>query len=207
MGAADEGAEQGGCGYPDLRLDLIGGGPIGHDVLVRGMVHDPLHSEGIGWIPPQGERQADKEATLEGKGRCLDIPPSGGRNSGGGTAGGGDLRLPKKEHSCTVYCNQAHYGTVSGARMEARFKGEQWVVESGWIVCEGDVDDSSLGRTDGGEGGDGRYGDGNRLSRWKDNVAQVTLGTEPNFPLVYSMVLEHHHPIMSYIMDPGGQLE
>ena len=35
LGTADEGAEQGGCGCPDLGPDLLGDGPVGHDVRVR----------------------------------------------------------------------------------------------------------------------------------------------------------------------------
>ena len=53
------------------------------------------------------------------------------------------------------------------------------------------------------EGGGGyRY----RLSRLEDNVAHVTLGTDPNAPLAYSMGLEIHHPIMSMLRDPGVRL-
>ena len=177
VGAADEGAVQGGCGYPDLGIDLFGGGPVGHAVLVRYMVHDPLHWEGVGWIPPHWERQTEKESTLAGKVICLDLPPSGGRNAGGGNAGGGDLRLPTKEHSCTVYCDEAHYGPVSGGRSDNGFKGDQGVAEAGYIVCGGDVEGGLVGGIDGGEGGDGRYGDGYRLSWWKYNAEQVTLGT------------------------------
>ena len=41
----------------------------------------------------------------------------------------------------------------------------------------------------------------------EDNVANVTLGTEPNSPLAFALGLEYHHPIMSTLGDPGGRLE
>ena len=45
------------------------------------------------------------------------------------------------------------------------------------------------------------------MSWWDDNVANLTLGTEPNVPLAYAPGLEHHHPIMITLGDPGGRLE
>ena len=50
------------------------------------------------------------------------------------------------------------------------------------------------------------YGEGGRLSRWEDNVANITLGTETNAPLAYATGLEHHHPIISMLGELGGQL-
>ena len=44
MGAADKSAEHGGCGCMDLGIDLLGGGIVGHVVLVD----DSLHWEGVG---------------------------------------------------------------------------------------------------------------------------------------------------------------
>ena len=41
---------------------------------------------------------------------------------------------------------------------------------------------------------------------WYDNVENITLGKKPNVPLVYAPVLEHQHPIMSTLGDPGGQI-
>ena len=41
---------------------------------------------------------------------------------------------------------------------------------------------------------------------WYDNVENITLGKKPNVPLVYDPVLEHQHPIMSTLGDPGGQI-
>ena len=58
------------------------------------------------------------------------------------------------------------------------------------------------------EGGtDGQDRDGDVLSWWEDNVENITLRTEHNAPLAYDLVLEHHHPIMSTLGDPRGQLE
>ena len=39
----------------DLGIDLLGGGIVGHVVLVD----DSLHWEGVGWLPSQGSPQAD----------------------------------------------------------------------------------------------------------------------------------------------------
>ena len=56
--------------------------------------------------------------------------------------------------------------------------------------------------------GGGRYINGDRsLIRWGDTVANVILRMEPNSPLVYDMVLELHHPIMSMLGGNGGQLD
>ena len=137
----------------------------------------------------------------------MDIPPSVGHDGRGGTVGGGDLRLPPPEHSHTVYCDQDHYGPVSGGGAENGVVGLQAVVGAGRNVCGGDSDGVSGGRTDGGGEGDVWDGDGKRLSRWEDYLANLTLGTEPNAPLVYALVLEHHNQIMSMLGDPGGRLE
>ena len=72
-----------------------------------------------------------------------------------------------------------------------------------WRVCRQRIERRKLRRG----GVDGRGRDGDRLSWWEDNVANLTLGTEPNAPLAYALVLEHHHPILSEIGDPGGRLE
>ena len=65
------------------------------------------------------------------------------------------------------------------------------------------------GGTDrGGEGGGrDRDRDRDRLSWWEDNVANVTLGTETNATLDYAPGLEHHHPNMSMLGEPGGLLK
>ena len=52
--ADNKGVDQGGCGWTDLRTDLLGGGPAGHTVWVRDVGHDPPHWEGFGRIPSQG---------------------------------------------------------------------------------------------------------------------------------------------------------
>ena len=71
------------------------------------------------------------------------------------------------------------------------------------------MNSGSGGGTDVEGGGDGRdgYGDGYGLSWWEDNIANVTLGTEPNDTISYAPGLEHHHPNMSTLGDPGGRLE
>ena len=59
---ADKGAEQGGCGYPDLRPYLLGSVTVGHVVEVGDFGDDPPKWKGVGRIPPQGVPQADREA-------------------------------------------------------------------------------------------------------------------------------------------------
>ena len=138
----------------------------------------------------------------------MGLPPAGGRNGVGGIVGGGDPCLPPPEQSCTDYCNQVYSVSVSGGGEEARVKGDQAVARAGRIGCRGDVNNGSGGRTDVEGGGDGRdgdgYGYGYGLSWWDDNIANVTLGTEPNAPLDYDTGLEHHHPNISTRGEPGG---
>ena len=92
------------------------------------MGDNTTHQEGVGRIPPQGGPQFDKDATSEREGRCVGMPPTGGRDVRVRTAGSGYLRLPPPEHGHIVYCNQAHYGSVSGGGAETGAKGVQAVV-------------------------------------------------------------------------------
>ena len=128
------------------------------------MVGYPLYWEVFGQIPPQGGPQDDRETTLEIEGHSEGIPPAGGHDGGGGTAGGRDLRLPLTEHGFTVYCEHAHYEPVSGEGAEAVAKGFQAVMDTGRDGCEGDVDYGSGGRKDKGRGGYVRDRDKDRLS-------------------------------------------
>ena len=95
---------------------------------------------------------------------------------------------------------------MSGSGAEAGVGGGQAVVGSGRSGFGGDVDGGSGGGTGGGWGGYLRDGDRDELNRWEDDVAHITLGTEPNAPLAYAPVLELRHPIMSMLGDPGGWL-
>ena len=82
---------------------------------------------------------------------------------GGGIKRGGDLRLPPTEHSCTVHCNQAHDGPVSGDRAEAGVKGGQVVVGAERLKLGGDVGSVLGGKTNKeGEVHIDEYGDGDR---------------------------------------------
>ena len=85
-------------------------------------------------------------------------------------------------------------------------KGDQSVVGSVRIGCGGDANGGLVCRMDGEGVGDGRDGDRDVLSLWEDNVANVTLGTDPNSPFAYAPGLEHHHPNTSSLGDPGGRL-
>ena len=77
-------------------------------------------------------------------------PPTGGCDGGGGFTGGGDLRLPPPEHSCTVYCDNADYGPMSGGKVEAKAKGGNKMVGTGGFGFGGDADGVPGGRIDGG---------------------------------------------------------
>ena len=150
VGAADEGAEQGRCVCPDLVPDLLGGGPVGHAVQVGDVYHDSPNWEGLGQIPQQGGLQDEGGGNSVRKGEHTGIPPAGGRDDRYGTAGGRYLRIPPPEHSCTVYCDQDHYGPVSNGGAEAGVKGNQTVVGAGRIGCGGYVYGGLGGGTDGG---------------------------------------------------------
>ena len=67
------------------------------------------------------------------------------------------------------------------------------------------MNSGSGGGTEVEEGGDGQYGNGGGygLSRWEDNIANLSLETEPNDTLAYALVLEHHHPNMSTLGETG----
>ena len=136
----------------------------------------------------------------------MGLPPAGGCDGRGRISVVGHLRLPSPEHSCKFYRNQAYYGPVSGGRAKTGIKGDQAVVGSEWIGCGGDTDGGLGGGTNGGGGGDEQDRDSDRLSRWEDNVSHITLGTDTNSPLTYALGLEHHHPIMINLRDPGGRL-
>ena len=94
----------------------------------------------------------------------MGVSLSGGRGGRGGIIGGGDLRLPPTEHSCTVHYNQAHYVPVFGGSAEAGVKGGQVVVGAGRLRLGDDVSGVS-----GGETGRGRVGVRNE-DRYKDRV-------------------------------------
>ena len=81
----------------------------------------------------------------------------------GGIEGGEDLRLPPPEKD-TVYCDQDHYGPVSGSREEARVKGGQSVAGAGRTGFGRDADSGSGGGTDRGGGRQDEDGDG--LNQW-----------------------------------------
>ena len=148
------------------------------------------HWEGFNQIPEQGVPQADGMEICEREGRYVGVSPSGGINGEGGITGGGYLRLPPPEKSCTVHCNQSYYGTVSGGREASGVTGDQEVVGAGRIVPGRDVDSGSGGGTGGGRGGYGKYikGDGQIIS-WEDTVANLVSGMETNYPITYGMVL------------------
>ena len=105
MGAAGSSTEQGGRGRLDIRAYLLGGGTIGPAIRVIDLGPYPAYAEGAGQIPTQGFLLTYGEATVEGTGRRLGIPPSGGSYGRGGVTGGGDLHISPPEHHGTIYCN------------------------------------------------------------------------------------------------------
>ena len=137
----------------------------------------------------------------------MGLNTAGGLYSGGRIAGSGGLCLPQTERSRIVYCNQAHYGPVYGARGEDRVKGDQSVVRTGWTQFRGNADGGSGGGTY--EGGvweiRDRYGEG--LNKWEDNVAHVPLEADHNSLLAYDMGLELHHPIIRNLGGPSGRID
>ena len=98
---------------------------------------------------------------------------------------------------------------MSGSKAEAGVKGDQAVVGAGRTGFGGDSYGGSGGGIDGGGGGDRRDGDGYEegVNMWEDNVANVTLGVEPNAPLAYALLLELHHPIVSTLGKHLGRLD
>ena len=106
-----------------------------------------------------------------------------------------------------IFCNQAHYGSMSGSEAEARVKGGHAVVHAGRNGFGGDSKIGLGGGMDGGVGGDGYDRDLDGLSQREDNLANAILGTEPNSTLEYDTGLELHHPIMSMLGELGGRLE
>ena len=78
----------------------------------------------------------------------MGVPPSDRDNGRGGSAGGGELHCPKPEQSCTVHCNQDHYGPVSGVKATPRDNGVKAVVIAGELWSRVDMV--------GGMGGKGR---------------------------------------------------
>ena len=81
----------------------------------------------------------------------------------GGIEGGEDLRLTPPEKD-TVYCDQDHYGHVSGSGAEARAKGGQSVAGAGRTGFGGEVDIGSGGGTE--RGGEGQDKNGDGLNQW-----------------------------------------
>ena len=202
MGASKEGVKQGGYGCPELCQYILCSGPVRHVVRVRDVGDNPLYWEGVGRIPPKGRPQTEEEETSTREGRCVDIPHNGGSGGRGGTAGSAYLSLPPPEHSHIVHCDQTYYGHVSGGGADTTAMGVKKVVGIGLCGCVGDAD-ARGGTVRGGERRTGQIRD--RLSWWEYHVSN--LGTEPNDHLVYALGLEHHHPIISTLGDPGRQLE
>ena len=112
------------------------------------MGDDLNHRGGVGRIPPQVFPQDTRVSVSAREGCCGVIPLPGEHDGGGGTEGGGDLRLPPPEHSHTVHYDQAHYRPVSGDKTKNGATCIQEDVETGRVGCGGDEDGGSGGRTD-----------------------------------------------------------
>ena len=70
----------------------------------------------------------------------MGVSPTGCCDGRGGINGGGDLSIFPPEHSCTVYCDQAHYGPVSSREAYKEVKGGHAVVGAGYIRLGGDTE-------------------------------------------------------------------
>ena len=68
------------------------------------------------------------------KGWWVSVSHTSRIDGGSEVAGGRYLRLPPPEHSCTVHCDQAHYGPVSGGGEASGVTGGQAVVVTLHIV-------------------------------------------------------------------------
>ena len=75
--------------------DILGGGTVGIVLRVGDVGDDLTHREGVGRISTQGGAQYNGVSTSAREGCCLGIPPAVGRDGGGGTEVGRDLRLPQ----------------------------------------------------------------------------------------------------------------
>ena len=147
--------------------DIFFGGTIGPAIRVRDMGPETAYAEGVWRIPPYGGLQADGTETAEGTGQRLGLTPYEVCDDRGEFSGGGELRLPLPEHRGAIYCEYAHYGTVSGGEAEARAKSENAVVRTGGSGFGGDSDGGLGGRAGGWGGEDGRDGNCNgQLIKW-----------------------------------------
>ena len=87
-----------------------------------------------------------------------------------------------------------------GSRMPKRWWEQDGLdVEVMWMA------DQEAEWTDGG-GGDGRDRYGYILSWWGNNLANLILGTETNYPLAYATGLKHHQPNMRSLGEHRGRL-
>ena len=78
-----------------------------------------------------------------------------------------------------IYCDRDGYCPEPGGGVETGAKGVQLVMGTGRGGYERFADSGSGCGTDGGGGVYIWDGEGDRLSRWEDNVANITSGTGP----------------------------
>ena len=103
-----------GCQYVG---EILQDSSTGGDNLQVGDVGDvPTHWEDAGWVSPLVDPMTYRAASKTAGGWKMSVPTSCGGDVGSGVGGGGDLRCPPPEHSCTFYCNHNHYGSVSEGR-------------------------------------------------------------------------------------------
>ena len=65
MGEAGTSIDQVGGGCPELRPNKLGGVAVCSAICIQDGGDDSTYQEGVGWIPPQGGPQADRETTLD----------------------------------------------------------------------------------------------------------------------------------------------
>ena len=118
-------------GFTDVRNILHRDGSGGSPLRVTVLCHVPVDWEDAWRLSPSGDMVADRVDVTVEQGQYMDIPSPGGGDGGSGNAVGGNLRhLPSKQRR-TIYCDNAHYGTVYGISAASRGTGVKAVVVSG----------------------------------------------------------------------------
>ena len=93
------------------------------------------------------------------------VSPACGSDEKCGITGGEDLRLLQPEHSCTVHCDQFHYGPVSGSVEASGVTGGEMMVVIGRLRFGRDADGGLGGAIDGWGGGYRQDRDIDRINR------------------------------------------
>ena len=91
--AVDAGVGRIGSEFPHVRDVLCGRCAVSPVLWVVDVDYGTMHWDELVQLPPQGGLQTYGEATTEGTGWYVGVPPAGEGNIVGRPTGGGDLRL------------------------------------------------------------------------------------------------------------------